>query len=132
MLMLLAEFGTGQALWTILWLFMFVIWFWLLIAIFGDIFRSDDMGGAAKAFWIFFVIIAPYLGIFIYLIARGKGMSERAMAAQQKQQAQFDQYVRQTAGTGDAADQIAKAKALLDQGAITQAEFDDLKRAALS
>ena len=131
--MVLAEFDSGQALWSIFWLFMFVIWFWLLIAIFGDIFRDQELSGWGKAGWSFFVIIAPYLGIFVYLIARGHGMSERALAQQQRAQQQFDAYVRQTAGAGDTpADQIAKAKELLDQGAISQAEFERLKAAALA
>jgi hypothetical protein len=128
---LFAEFGSGQVLWSLLWLFMFVIWFWLLIVIFGDLFRDQELSGWAKAAWILFVIILPYLGILVYLIARGKGMSERALKEAQSQQAQFDAYVKQTAGASNAADQIAQAKTLLDQGTITQAEFDRLKAQAL-
>jgi hypothetical protein len=114
------------------WLFLFIIWFWLLIAIFGDLFRDRSLSGWGKAAWAFFVIIAPYLGIFVYLIARGHGMSDRALAQAQAQQAQFDAYVRETAGSADPADQIARAKQLLDEGAISQTEFDQLKQRALS
>jgi hypothetical protein len=129
--MVVAEFGSGQVLWSMFWLFMFVIWFWLLIMIFGDLFRDDELSGWAKAAWAFFVIIAPYLGIFVYLIARGSGMSKRAVAAAQHQQQQFDSYVRQTAGSSSAADQIATAKGLLDEGTISSEEFDQIKRRAL-
>jgi hypothetical protein len=131
--MVIAEFGSGQVLLSIFWLFMFVIWFWLLIAVFGDIFRDRELSGWGKAAWSAFVIIAPYLGIFVYLIARGTGMAERSLAAQQQAQAQFDDYVRETAaGGGGAADQIAKGKQLLDQGAISPEEFESLKRNALA
>jgi hypothetical protein len=133
--MVLAEFGSGQALLTIFWLFLFVIWFWLLISIFGDIFRDHELSGWAKAGWSVFVIVAPYIGIFVYLIVRGRGMAERSLAEQQRAQAQFDAYVRETAARGDgasAADQIAKGKQLLDQGAISQDEYEALKRAALT
>jgi hypothetical protein len=133
--MVLAEFGSGQALLTIFWLFLFVIWFWLLISIFGDILRDHELSGWAKAGWSVFVIVAPYIGIFVYLIVRGRGMAERSLAAQQRAQSQFDAYVRETAGRAagaSAADQIAKAKQLLDQGAISQDEYEALKRAALT
>ena len=130
--MVLAEFGSGQALLTVFWFFMFVIWFWLLLSVFGDIFRDRELSGWAKAAWTAFVIVAPYLGIFIYLIARGSGMAERTIAAEQRAQAQFDAYVRETAGGTGAADQIAKGKQLLDQGAISPEEFEALKREALA
>jgi len=130
--MVLAEFGSGEVLWSTFWIFMFIIWFWLLVMIFGDIFRDHELSGAAKAAWSLFVIILPYLGIFVYLIARGHGMGERAVAQRQAQQAQFDSYVRQTAGSSGPADQIAQAKQLLDQGAISQDEFERLKQQALS
>ncbi|HEY5155936.1 MAG TPA: SHOCT domain-containing protein [Acidimicrobiales bacterium] len=130
--MVLAAFGSGQVLWDIFWLFLFVLWFWLLIMVFSDLFRDHAQSGWAKAAWCIFLIIAPYLGIFVYLIARGGGMTQRAVAAQQAQQQQFDSYVKETAGGGDAADQIARAKALLDQGAITSDEFDQIKRKALA
>lgn len=131
-MVLAAEFGSGQVLWSILWLFLFVVWFWLLIAVFGDLFRDRSLSGWAKAAWCLFVIIAPYLGILVYLVVRGHGMSDRAMAVAKAQQAQFDAYVRETAGTATPADQIARAKQLLDEGAIDQAEFERLKQQALA
>lgn len=130
--MFLAEFGSGQVLLSMFWLFMFMIWFWLLIVVFGDIFRDHELSGGAKAAWSIFVIILPYLGIFVYLIARGHGMAARSQSAQAEQKAAFDSYVRETAGSANPADQIAKAKGLLDSGAITQEEFDTIKRNALN
>ena len=119
---------------TMLGLFVFFIWFWLLIVIFGDIFRSRDMGGGAKALWVIFVIILPFLGIFVYLIARGGKMHERAEQAAQQQQKAFDDYVKQTAGTsGDnSADQLAKLADLKAQGVLTDAEFEAQKAKILS
>ena len=130
----LAEFGTGQLLWSMLWFFMFVVWFWLLIMVFGDIFRSDDLGGLAKALWIIFIVVFIWLGVLVYLIARGKGMQERSMKAMQAQQAAQQDYIRSVAAPSSTApaDQIASAKALLDSGAITQAEFDVIKSKALA
>jgi type VI protein secretion system component VasK len=128
----LAEFGTGQVLWSLLWIFLFVVWFWLLIVIFGDIFRSDDLSGWGKALWTIFVLLFPFVGILVYLIVRGKSMQERAIASAKAQQASMDEYVRQTARGADPAAQIEKAKTLLDSGAISQAEFDELKRKALA
>lgn len=130
--MIFAEFGSGQVLWSVLWIFMFVIWFWLLVSIFGDLFRDPEESGWAKAGWIVFVLVLPFLGVLIYLIARGQGMQDRAIEAAKAQQAAVDDYVRTTAGAGDPADQIAKAKGLLDSGTISQAEFDEMKRKALS
>jgi Short C-terminal domain/Phospholipase_D-nuclease N-terminal len=116
-------------LWTMLYIFAFVIWFWLLITVFADIFRRHDSSGFGKALWIIFVIVLPYLGVLIYLIAEHKGMAERNVKQAQAQQQQFDQYVKSVAG--GSADEIAKAKQLLDNGAITQAEFDTIKAKAL-
>jgi len=119
---------------TMLGLFVFFIWFWLLIVIFGDIFRSRDMGGGAKALWVIFVIILPFLGIFVYLIARGGKMHERAEQAAQQQQKAFDDYVKQTAGAsgGNSADQLAKLADLKSQGVLTDAEFEAQKAKILS
>ena len=97
MSMFAAEFGTGQVFWSFLWFFMFFIWLWLLIVVFGDIFRSDDLSGWGKALWSIFIIIVPYLGVFVYLIARGGKMGARAAADAQAQDEAFKQYVRQTA-----------------------------------
>jgi ABC-type multidrug transport system fused ATPase/permease subunit len=117
---------------TMLGLFIFIIWFWLLIVIFGDIFRSHDMGGVAKALWVIFIIILPFLGIFVYLIARGGKMHERAAAQAQQQQKAFDSYVQEAAGGSSAADQLSKLAALKDQGTISQAEFDAQKAKILA
>jgi uncharacterized SAM-binding protein YcdF (DUF218 family) len=112
--------------------FLFFAWFMCLFWVLGDIFRSSDMGGGAKTFWILFVIIIPWLGILVYVIARGKGMQERQLEqAKAMQTAQAD-YIKSVAGSTTATDQISSAKALLDQGAITQAEFDALKTKALA
>ncbi len=129
--MILSTIGDGDVLLFFVEFFLFVIWFWLLITIFGDLFHDHEMSGGMKAVWIFFVIILPFLGILVYLIAHGSGMAGRAMKAQQEAQAQMDAYVRQTASAGSATDQIAQAKALLDAGTIDQAEFDKLKAKAL-
>jgi hypothetical protein len=108
--------------WTMFMIFAFVIWFWLIIMIFMDIFRSHDIGGFAKTLWVLFVIFLPVLGILVYLIARGGSMHERALKQAQDQQAAFDEYVRETASSGSA-DELTKLAALKDQGVITDAEF---------
>jgi hypothetical protein len=131
-MVLAADFGLGEVLWTMFVLFMWIIWFWLLISVFGDLFRDRETSGGMKALWAIFVIVAPFLGVFIYLLVRGGGMADRSMAQQQAAQAQFDSYVRDTAGSGGAAGEIAHAKQLLDDGAISQAEYDALKAKALS
>ena len=95
MSLLLAEFGTGQVFWSMLWFVMFFIWIWLLIIVFSDIFRSHDLSGWAKALWIIFVIVVPYLGVLVYLIARGHKMQEHAMEAAKAQDAAMRQYVQQ-------------------------------------
>jgi len=113
--------------------FLWILFFWLLFTVFGDLFSRHDIGGGAKVLWTIFVIVLPFLGIFIYLIAEGKGMSERNAKKAQAQQAQMDAYVRSVASSSDSsAEQIAKAKELLDAGTITQAEFDQLKAKALA
>src|SRR5688500_7295057 len=112
--------------------FLFVIWIWILITVFADIFRRRDIGGGTKALWIIFVIVLPYLGVLVYLIANHDGMAERNIAHMQKQQQQQDAYIQSVAGSGGAAAEIEKAKGLLDSGAITQAEFDAIKQKALA
>jgi len=121
-----------QVIWTMFIFFMWVIWIWLLIAVFGDLFRRPDVSGWAKAGWSVFIILLPFLGVFIYLIAQGKQMGERRMAEVQAAQQDMDTYVKQVAASADPAEQIAKAKQLLDSGAIDQAEFDALKAKALA
>jgi Short C-terminal domain/Phospholipase_D-nuclease N-terminal len=119
--------------WTMLEFFLFFLWIWLLIVIFSDIFRSHDMGGLAKALWVLFVIIVPYLGVLIYLIARGGSMHERAAAQVAQQQKAFDTYVKQTAGSsGSSVDELAKLADLKSKGVITDAEFDAQKAKLLS
>ncbi len=119
---------------TMLYFFLFIIWIWLLITVFMDIFRSHDMGGWAKALWVIFVIVVPFLGVFVYLIARGGKMHERAAQDAVQQQQAFDQYVRQTAGTsGDTtADQLAKLADLKSQGALSEDEFQAQKAKVLA
>ena len=119
---------------TMLYFFLFVIWIWLLITVFIDIFRSHDMGGWAKALWVIFIIVLPFLGVFIYLIARGGKMHERAAQDAAQQQKAFDSYVKQAAGTsGDTtADQLSKLADLKSQGVLTDAEFDAQKAKILA
>jgi len=119
-------------MWTLLVFFAWVIWFYLLITVFGDLFRRHDLSGWAKAGWIIFVIVLPYLGVLVYLIAEHEGMAERNAKQLQQSQAQMDDYVRSVAAKSDPADQIVKGKQLLDQGAISQAEYDALKQKALA
>ena len=132
--MLLAEFGTGQVFWSFLWFFLFFIWIWLLIVVFGDIFRSRDLSGWSKALWTIFVIVVPYLGVFVYLIARGHKMQEHAVQAAQAQDAAMREYVQNVAATGGggAADELSKLAALRDQGILSEDEFQAAKAKALS
>src|SRR6516165_7902810 len=110
--------------WTMLWFFLFFVWIWLLVIVFTDIFRSHDMGGFAKALWVIFVVILPFLGVLIYLIARGKGMQERAMHRAARQEEEFRGYVQEAAGSSGTADQLAKLADLKDRGVLTDAEFE--------
>ena len=128
--MLAYDYPCLDIFWTMLIFFCWIIWFWLLITVFADVFRRRDTGGFSKVIWIIFVIIVPFLGVFIYLLVNHDGMAERSIKQAQAQQAQMDDYIRTTAG-GSAAE-IEKAKGLLDSGAITQAEFDALKSKALA
>ena len=118
---------------TMLGFFLLIIWIWLLIVVFSDIFRSHDLGGGAKALWVIFVIILPFLGIFVYLIARGGKMQERAVQQAAQQQEAFDAYVKEAAGTGtDSTEQLAKLADLKQQGVITDAEFESQKAKILA
>ena len=120
-------------MWTMLVFFLWVIWFWLLFTIWGDIFRRDDISGWGKAGWLIFTIVLPFLGVFVYLISQNQGMTARNVERARAQRAHFDEYVRETAGGGGgAAAEIERAKALLDSGAISQEEFDAIKRRALA
>jgi hypothetical protein len=118
--------------WTMLEFFLFFLWIWLLIVIFGDIFRSHDLGGLAKALWVLFIIIVPYIGVLVYLIARGGSMHERAVAQAQRQQQAFDDYVRQTAGGSSQVDELAKLADLKSKGVLSDAEFEAQKAKLLS
>jgi Short C-terminal domain/Phospholipase_D-nuclease N-terminal len=129
---LAADYPFLDILWTLLIFFLWVTWFWLLITIFADIFRRDDLSGLGKTGWLIFVIILPFLGVFIYLISQGDDMAKRNVRQAQAQQAQFDDYVKTVAGSGGAAAEIEKAKQLLDSGAITQAEYEAIKAKALA
>jgi hypothetical protein len=123
-----AEFGSGQVLWSLLWFFMFFIWIWILITVFADIFRSHDLSGWGKAIWVIFVIFLPYLGVFVYLIARGHKMSEHALEAAKAQDVAARQYIKDAAGTGGgAADELARLADLKEKGVIDDAEFQKLK-----
>ena len=124
-------YSFGQVMWTMFVFFAWVIFFWLLFVVFGDLFRRHDISGWGKAGWTVFVIILPFLGVLIYLIAQGQHMAERRAEDVKAAQAQMDQYVRETAGSGPSAE-IAHAKKLLDSGAINQAEFDQIKQKALA
>jgi len=119
---------------TTLYFFLFIIWIWLLFMVFIDIFRSHDMGGWAKGLWVIFIIVMPYLGVLVYLIARGGKMHERAARQAALQQKAFDQYVKQAAGTPgeSSADQLHKLAGLKDQGILTEAEFNDQKAKILA
>jgi ABC-type multidrug transport system fused ATPase/permease subunit len=133
--MLLADYTLGDALLTVLWIFGFVIFFWLLIIVFGDLFRDHELSGWAKALWVIFVIIFPFLGIFVYLIARGGGMAKRAAAAQAQMDQQMRQYVQQAAAgttTTSTADELAKLSDLREKGVISEEEFQSLKAKAMA
>jgi len=127
---LASDYPFLDVLWTMLVFFGWVIWFWLLITVFADLFRRHDISGWGKAGWIVLCIVLPFVGVLIYLIAQGQHMAERNVKVAQKEQSEFDSYVRDVAG--GATGEIAKAKELLDKGAITQAEFDQIKQKALA
>ena len=129
---MLAEFGTGQVFWSMLWFFLFFIWIWILIAVFADIFRSHDLGGFAKFLWVIFVIFMPYLGVFVYLIARGHKMQQHAVEAAQAQDAAMRGYVQSVTAGGGAAGEIARLADLRDQGVLSEAEFQQAKAKALA
>jgi hypothetical protein len=132
--MLASSYPVLDAFLTMLYFFLFIIWIWLLIMVFMDVFRSHDMGGVAKALWVIFIIVLPFLGVFVYLIARGGKMHERAAEQAAQQQKAFDSYVRQAAGSSgaDTASQLSKLADLKSQGVLTDAEFDAQKAKILA
>ena len=121
-----------DVIWWFLWAFVFIAYLMALFAIIGDLFRDHKLSGWWKAVWIIFLIFVPFLTALIYLIARGNGMAERSQKEAKQYQAATDAYIRQTAAAASPSDEIAKAKALLDAGTISQAEYDQLKSKALS
>ena len=130
--MLAADYPFLDLMWTMIIFFVWIMWFWLLFTVWADIFRRRDASGLGKTAWLLFTIFLPFLGVFIYLITQNDGMTQRNVERMQAQQAQMDEYVRTTAGSGGATAEIEKAKGLLDSGAITQAEFDAIKQKALA
>ena len=131
MVMFAADYPFLDILWTMIIFFCWVSWFWLLIVIFGDLFRRD-LSGVAKAAWIVCLIVLPVLGTLIYVLTQGKDMTARRLRDVQVSQANFDDYVRSVAKDGGSAGEIERAKSLLDNGAINQAEFEQLKAKALA
>ena len=134
--MLASDFGTGQVFWSFLWFTMFFIWIWLLIMVFSDIFRSRDLGGVAKFFWIFFVILLPYLGVFVYPIARGHKMGEHAVADAQARDEAAQAYIRNAVGTSGGghttAAELEKLASLRDSGVLSAEEFEAQKAKLLA
>ena len=129
-MLIAADYPFLDVLWTMIVFFAWVAWIWIAITCFIDIFRRHDIGGGHKALWVVFIILIPFLGVLVYLIAQHDGIRERSVKQAQDQQAAFDSYVKQTAG--GSASEIAKAKELLDAGTITQGEFDSIKAKALA
>ena len=129
-MLIAADYPFLDVLWTMIVFFAWLAWIWIAITCFIDIFRRHDIGGGHKALWVVFIIVIPFLGVLVYLIAQHDGIRERSVKQAQDQQAAFDSYVKQTAG--GSASEIAKAKELLDAGTITQQEFDSIKAKALA
>jgi len=121
-----------EVFWTILIFFVFVVWIWILFSVLGDIFRRHDESRFTKVLWIVLLVVFPYLGVFVYLISQHSGMTERTLERNKAAQSHLDQFMQSVAVKSDPAEQIAKAKGLLDNGAITQAEFEQLKQRALA
>jgi hypothetical protein len=125
---MLAEFAVGQVLWSMFWFFMFFLWIMLLFYVFADIFRDHELGGWGKALWVIFVIVMPYLGVFVYLIARGSSMQKRSIQQAQQQQEQFQAYVKEAAGSSASpAEELSKLADLKAKGVIDDAEFATMK-----
>jgi hypothetical protein len=130
--MILAEFGTGQVFWSLMWLFLFGLWMFLLIQVFGDIFRSSDLSGWGKAFWTIFVIVLPYLGIFVYLITRGSAMQERRIEAASGYGMPIGVYGSEYSAGGGTASELTRLVDLRDRGLISDGEFTQAKAKALA
>ncbi|GLF92707.1 SHOCT domain-containing protein [Streptomyces yaizuensis] len=130
-LILAYDYPLLGAFWTVMWIFLWVMWFLLLFRVITDIFRDDSLGGWVKAAWLIFVLIVPFLGVLVYVIARGKRMGTREIRHAQERQAAMDDYIRQTARTGGSADELAKLSELKAKGDITEAEFQQAKEKIL-
>ena len=130
--MLLAEFGTGQVFWSMLWFFLWMIWLYMLIVIFGDIFRSRDLSGWGKALWKIFVILTPYLGVFVYLIARGNKMAQHNIEAAQDADARMKEYIQGVTTTTSPAEELSRLADLRDRGVITEEDFQAAKAKVLA
>jgi len=128
--MVLADFGTGQVFWSMLWFFLFFIWIMILFRVFGDIFASRDLSGGAKAMWSIFVIVLPFLGVFVYLVARGDEMGKHALEAARAQDAASREYIQSV--TSSSADELAKLAALKADGTLSEAEFNAAKAKLLT
>jgi len=129
---LAADYPFLDVLWTMIIFFLWILWFWLLFMVFADVFRRRDLSGLGKAAWLIGMILLPFLGVFVYIITQHDSMTERNVSQARTERAQFDQYVRDAAGSGGAAAEIERAKGLLDSGAINQTEFDSIKQKALA
>jgi Phospholipase_D-nuclease N-terminal/Short C-terminal domain len=127
-----ADYPFLDVLWTLLVFFLWVAWFWLLISVAGDVFRRRDIGGGKKAVWLVFMLFLPFVGVLSYLVANHDGIAERNLQRARADRAQFDDYVRSVAETDGAAAEIERAKRLLDDGTITQAEYEAIKAKALT
>ena len=125
--MLAAEFGVGQAVWTMFWFFIFFLWIMLVFQVVVDIFRSTDLSGGMKALWVLFVFVTPYLGVFVYLIARGSKMGERQLALAKQQEVQAKEYIREAAGAVGPATELSRLNDLRKEGVIDDAEFAAMK-----
>jgi Phospholipase_D-nuclease N-terminal len=130
--MLASSYPLLEVVWTMLIFFGLVIWAWILFTVLADLFRRHDTSGATKVLWIIFIITAPYFGVFVYLVAQHTGMAERAAASHKAAQAHVEEYLRSVGARRDPVERIAHAKELLDEGAINQTEFDQLKQQALA
>jgi Short C-terminal domain/Phospholipase_D-nuclease N-terminal len=127
-----ATFGTGEVFWSMMWFFLWFIWIWLLIVVFGDIFRSHDLSGWAKALWILFVVVVPYLGVLVYFIARGHKMTEHAQQDMTAQDAAARQYIQDAVGQTSPADELAKLADLKSKGVITEDDYNKAKAKILA
>jgi hypothetical protein len=130
--MLAYDYPLLSVFWTAIWIFLWIAWLMLLFRVIADVFRSRDMGGFAKAIWLIVVVIVPFLGVFVYVIARGDDMTKHAIEDAQARQQQFDAYVRETAGSGGTADELAKLAGLRDSGVLSAEEFEAQKARLLA